>query len=203
MNTYKKSSWYPSAIRKYPLPKVRILAFWKISIRRFFGWLGRRNRYGSIQYLKENTHVKFHRSLINNNEVWDVWNFLYKSACGLVGLDGKITNVHLRNFPGWYRGVKHTCIPNFNQIGQFLQKLSILKKILAGRLVGLVCVIGFQKNWWLHSVLTWCEYLQKIELISLSNKKISTTKSQNISILKNLYKTLFWLVGPIKLIWFD
>ena len=120
----------------------------------------------------------------------------------MVGLDGKLMELHQRYFSGQYWGVQLTCIPNFSQIGQFLQKLSILKKILAGRLVGLVCVIGFQKNWWLHSVLTWCEYLQKIELISLSNKKISTTKSQNISILKNLYKTLFWLVGPIKLVCF-
>ena len=147
--------------------------------------------------------TKFHWSLFKNNWVTEVWNFFYKSAFRLVGLDSKIMDLPHWNFSGWYRGVKLTCIPNFNQIGQFLQKLSILKKILAGRLVGLVCVIGFQKNWWLHSVLTWCEYLQKIELISLSNKKISTTKSQNISILKNLYKTLFWLVGPIKLIWFD
>ena len=147
--------------------------------------------------------TKFHWCFIKNNKVIEVWKIFYKSAFWLVRLDGKIMDLHQENFSWQYWGLKLTCIPNFSQIGQFLQKLSILKKNLAGRLVGLVCVIGFQKNWWLHSVLTLCEYLQKIELISLSNKKISTTKSQNISILKNLYKTLFRLVGPIKLVWFD
>ena len=77
------------------------------------------------------------------------------------------------------------------------------QKFSAGRQFGLACIVGFQKNLWLHSALTKGEYLKKIKLISQGNKKISTTKSQNISILKNLYKTLFWLVGPKKLTWFD
>ena len=77
--------------------------------------------------------TKFHWSLIKNNEVIEVWNFFYKSAFRLVGLDGKIMDLHERNFSGRYWGLKLTCMPNFSQIGRFLQKLSHLIEF---RLVG-------------------------------------------------------------------
>ena len=77
--------------------------------------------------------TKFHWSFIKNNEVLEVWNFFYKSAFRLVGLDGKIMDLHERNFSGRYWGLKLTCMPNFSQIGQFLQKLSHLIEF---RLVG-------------------------------------------------------------------
>ena len=49
----------------------------------------------------------------------------------------KKTNVHLRNFSGWYWGVKLTCIPNFSQIGT---EVIHYEKFLAGR-AGLHCRI--------------------------------------------------------------
>jgi len=62
--------------------------------------------------------------LIKNNEVIEVLNFFYKSDFWLVELDGKIMDLHQQNFSRQYWGVKLTCIPNFSQIRQFLQKLS-------------------------------------------------------------------------------
>ena len=112
------------SIKEISTTKVRFLAFWKISIRQFFGWLGQYNWYGSIKYHRETMPTKSHRSMKKNNEVIEVWNFFYKSAFRLVGLDGKILDLHLQNFSGQYWGVKLTCIPNSSQIGQFLQKLS-------------------------------------------------------------------------------
>ena len=77
--------------------------------------------------------TKFHSSLIKNNKVIDVWNFFFKSAFRLVGLVGKIMDLHQQDFSGQYWGVQLTCIPNFSQIGQFLQKLS---HFIEFRLVG-------------------------------------------------------------------
>ena len=73
-----------------------------------------------MSLLRENMCTKFHWSLIKRNKVTEVWNFFYKSAFRLVGLDGKIMDLPHWNFSGWYRGVKLTCIPNLSQIGQFL-----------------------------------------------------------------------------------
>ena len=90
--------------------------------------------------------TKFHWSLIKNNKVIEVWNFFYKSAFWLVGLDGKIIDIHQQNFSGQCWGVKLTCIPNFSKIGQFLQKLS---HFIEFRLVGWLGWLGpsdFQKN---------------------------------------------------------
>ena len=89
--------------------------------------------------------TKFHWCLIKNNKVIEVWNFFYKSAFWLVGLDGKIMDLHQQNFSGQYWGVKLTCIPNFSEIGQFLQKLS---HFIEFRLVGWLGWLGpsdFQK----------------------------------------------------------
>ena len=83
--------------------------------------------------------TKFHWSLIKNNKVIEVWNFFYKSAFWLVGLDGKIMDLHQQNFSGQYWGVKLTCIPNFSEIGQFLQKLS---HFIEFRLVGWLGWLG-------------------------------------------------------------
>ena len=83
--------------------------------------------------------TKFHWCLIKNNKVIEVWNFFYKSAFWLVGLDGKIMDLHQQNFSGQYWGVKLTCIPNFSQIGQFLQKLS---HFIEFRLVGWLGWLG-------------------------------------------------------------
>ena len=83
--------------------------------------------------------TKFHWSLIKNNKVIEVWNFFYKSAFWLVGLDGKIMDLHQQNFSGQYWGVKLTCIPNFSKIGQFLQKLS---HFIEFRLVGWLGWLG-------------------------------------------------------------
>ena len=83
--------------------------------------------------------TKFHWCLIKNNKVIEVWNFFYKSAFWLVGLDGKIMDLHQQNFSGQYWGVKLTCIPNFSEIGQFLQKLS---HFIEFRLVGWLGWLG-------------------------------------------------------------
>ena len=48
-------------------------------------------------------------------------------------------------------------------------------------------------------MLTWRVCIPKMKLISPGIQKLSIFSL----FLKNLYKTLFWLVGPIKLIWFD
>ena len=92
-----------------------------------------------IWYFKENMCTKFHWSLIKNDKVIEVWNFFYKSAFWLVGLDGKIMDLHQQNFSGQYWGVKLTCIPNFSEIGQFLQKLS---HFIEFRLVGWLGWLG-------------------------------------------------------------
>ena len=86
--------------------------------------------------------TKFHWCLIKNNKVIEVWNFFYKSAFWLVGLDGKIMDLHQQNFSGQYWGVKLTCIPNFSKIGQFLQKLS---HFIEFRLVGWLGPSDFKK----------------------------------------------------------
>ena len=88
---------------------------------------------------KENMCTKFHWCLIKSNKVIEVWNFFYKSAFWLVGLDGKIMDLHQQDFSGQCWGVQLTCIPNFSQIGQFLQKLS---HFIEFRLVGWLGWLG-------------------------------------------------------------
>ena len=114
--------------------------------------------------------TKFHWSLIKNNEVIEVWNFFYKSAFRLVGLDGKIMDPHQRNFSGWYWGVKLTCIPNFSQIGQLLQKLSIL--------------IGFRQVGWLG------------RFASSDFRKISRSKAHQSNMIA--YKKSSWYLKALK-----
>ena len=63
------------------------MAFWKISVRCFFGWLGQKSWYGSIKYLIENVCIKFHWSLIQNNEVKKVWIF-FLQVCIQIGRAG-------------------------------------------------------------------------------------------------------------------
>ena len=187
----------------YTLPKVRFFGIFKISIRRFFGWLGLQIRYSLIQCLTENTCTKFHWSLIENNEVIEVRIFFYKSAFRLVGLDGKIMNLYLRNFSGWYWGLKLTCIPNFTPIGQFLWKLSIFTGFWLVGWLGWFAYLDFRKisrctaykhNIHTHQKSSW--YLKALRKYPLPKVRFS-------AFWKNLYKMLFWLVGPKKLIWFD
>ena len=109
------------------------MGFLKNLYKKFIWLVGPKKLFNSIWYFIENICTKFHWSLIRNNKVIEVWNFFYKSAFGLVGLDSKIMDLPHRNFSGWCRGVKLTCIPNFSQIGQILQKLS---HFIEFRLVG-------------------------------------------------------------------
>ena len=107
--------------------------------------MGQKNLYDSIWYFIENMYTKFHWSLIKNNRVIEIWNFFYKFAFGLVGLDGKIMDLPHQNFSGWCSGVKLTCIPNFSQIWQFFFKLSHLKEFRPIGWLGQFALSDFKK----------------------------------------------------------
>ena len=167
--------------------------------------------------------TKFHWCLIKNNKVIEVWNFFYKSAFWLVGLDGKIMDLHQQNFSGQYWGVKLTCIPNFSEIGQFLQKLS---HFIEFRLVGWLGWLGpsdFKKisRWKAdgHNISAYkkseqyrgprrCGWAGAVS-VGQGQYRVGTGQgqyrlfhypSQIFSISKKFFKMLFRLVGPKKLI---
>ena len=138
--------------------------------------------------------TKFHWCLIKNNKVIEVWNFFYKSAFWLVGLDGKIMDLHQQNFSGQYWGVKLTCIPNFSEIGQFLQKLS---HFIEFRLVGW---LGRLASSDFHQNFRWKADGHNIDAYKKSSWYLKAFKSYPIFNLnphanndnKNKFKLMYW-----------
>ena len=81
-----------------------------------------------------------HSAKLKNVKLLEVKIFFYKSDFWSCSQEGKITNLHLSNL------LKVGFQSNFSQIGTIFAKIIPFDRILAGKLVGLVCVFQFPKN---------------------------------------------------------
>ena len=115
---------------------------------------------------------RFHWSLIENNEIIEIWIFFYKcirigqagwqnneptSSTFLRVIERSKTNLHTKFQPNW----------------TIFVEVIHLYRFLAGRLVGLVHIIRFQKNFSLESEWMLYKHTQKIKLISQGVQKLS------------------------------